>query len=81
MRFPVKITSSCIWVENNATPFLIMKNVLAMQHLWEYGIRKSLPSQPLLLDGSKRMTGDLHMGGKKIINLANPINNADAANS
>ena len=30
--------------------------------------------------GSLSMTGSLHMGNKKIITLANPTNNADAAN-
>ena len=66
--------------DNYATAFLIMKNFLAMQLLSECGIRKSLPSQPLLLDGSKSMTGSLRMGNKKISNLTNPTNNTDAAN-
>ena len=42
--------------DNYATAFLIMKNFLATQLLSECGIRKSLPSQPLLLDRSKSMT-------------------------
>ena len=48
--------------DNYASPFPIMKNFLATFYLWEYGIRKSLPSQPLLVDGSKSVTGDLLVG-------------------
>ena len=31
-------------------------------------------------DGSSNMTGNLNMGNKKIINLANPADNTDAIN-
>lgn len=37
-------------------------------------------SQYLPIDGSRAMTGDLDMGSNKIINLASPTSNNDAAN-
>ena len=57
-----------------------MKNFLATFYIWEYSIHKALPSQPLLLDEFKSMTGNLNMGNHKIINLAVPTNNTDATN-
>lgn len=47
--------------DNHTSPFLIMKNVLAASHLSNY----SAQTQLLLLDGSKSVTGNLHMGNKK----------------